>query len=240
MKELDSNFLTRHWGEEEIPRYEFLAWLQGVHSEMDKNQLFPLWESTYSGYLNLKATDSAVDEALKLTPQSFTGVDMDRLKLNFVQDASTKGYAELQVLKNRIAFARPLFKSACKRSELLRKDMSSEIALETVGLHVLNRKEGLLLAIQYKQPEVWAWKYQLSVQTNIRYPHTAIRTQLVGKYKFGVGKTLISIKNECQSNCGWGGSVVSAWVAIARQPMPMLQALKPLGVMKLAQELKEI
>jgi hypothetical protein len=34
MKKLRSDWLTAHWEEEELPRYEFLDYLQGLHHEM--------------------------------------------------------------------------------------------------------------------------------------------------------------------------------------------------------------
>ena len=154
MKRLRHDWLTAHWNEEEMPRYEFLDYLQGLHREMDAGRLFPLWEDAYADYTSLKHAAAALDQAGEKTPGLLRGLDPNTFRLLYTPDTTTPGYHAIEQARQRIAFARPLLKHAVQRSEMLRKQLIDNVELSTVGLTLPNRKEGVLLLRKTGSDEV--------------------------------------------------------------------------------------
>lgn len=227
--------MTRHWGDEELPRYEFLAWLQSIYNDMDQARLFPVWEDAYSEYLNLKTTKKGLDAAESLRSGIITGWDSATMKP--VYDFSDQtDLPAIEHLAERIEFAAPLLKKALQQSRNLEKQWLKDIQFGVWGLHMPNLREGLLFTVIRPVSELWAWQFQTSVQAKARYPWSAIRTRLIGKYSITLSNGLDNIRRECLSHCGWTGSVVSTFVAETDRPLPVVYTLKPLAVMKLADE----
>lgn len=236
MKALPSDWLTRHWGDEELPRYEFLAWLQSLYADMDAGRLFPVWEDGYAEYHVLKETESGLSAAMDMNRGALTGWDLRSMSPVYNREAAN-GDAELDEMLNRLRFARPLLKKAMQQSLKLRDEWLSAVDFGVWGLHLPNRMEGLLLTVIRPASELWAWQYHTSVQTRPRYPYTAIRTRLLGKYDITLGNGIDRIRRDCLSRCGWEQSVVSTFMAETDHPIPVVYTLKPLAVMRLADEI---
>lgn len=236
MRPLPSDWLTRHWGDEELPRYEFLAWLQSLYSDMESGRLFPVWEDGYAEYHLLKETQAGISAAQQLNRGSLAGWDLRRMTPLFHREEAA-GDAELDEMLNRLYFARPLLKKAMQHSRKLRDEWLSALDFGVWGLHLPNQMEGLLLTVIRPASELWAWQYHTSVQTRPRYPYTAIRTRLIGKYDITLGNGIDRIRRDCLARCGWEQSVVSTYVAETDRLIPVVYTLKPLAVMRLADEI---
>ncbi|MBL7812762.1 MAG: hypothetical protein JNL57_11110 [Bacteroidetes bacterium] len=234
MKVLSSDWLTGHWGDEELPRYEFLSWLQSVYQDLDQALLFPVWEDGYAEYDKLRRTENGLKVAAGLQPREMTGLDAETMTLSY-RLLNPAADAEMQTLLDRAAFARPRLKKALQRSKRLKEELMADLQFGAFGLHVLNNREGLLLTVLNPVSELWAWQYQTSVQTKLRYDYSCIRTRLLGKYRISLSNPMESIRKECLEKCGWQKSVVSTYVAESKTLMPVVAALKPLAVMKLGE-----
>jgi hypothetical protein len=237
MKKLRSDWLTAHWEEEELPRYEFLDYLQGLHHEMSAGKLFPVWEDGYAVYAGMKQTQEALEKALGLTPYLLKEIDLTTLRVLRVPDAQTPGFSALEQARNRLAFARPLLKRAMQRSEQLRLEWMQEIALSPVGLRLPNPMEGVLLLKIRQSYEISGWLYRYGIQTDSKYAYTSIQLKPAGLYRYSLRNTLNAIRDHCKQQAGWEGLPVNTWLAEAQTPMPVFHTLKPLAVMKLSSEL---
>lgn len=237
MKRLRSDWLTAHWKEEELPRYELLDYAKGLHREMDAGRLFPLWEDAYADYTSMKLAAEALDQAEQQTPGFLRGLDPTAFRLLYTPDTTTPGYQAIEQARERIAFARPLLKRAMQRSEMLRKQLIREVELSLVGLALPNRKEGVLLLRKTGSDQVAGWVYSSGIQTNARYLHSAIRLTPCGLYTYSLLNTLDRIRDDCKRRVGWAGLPITTWLAEAKTPMPVFSALKPLAMMRLTIEL---
>jgi len=96
MKRLRPDWLTAHWNEEELPRYELLDYVQGLHREMDAGRLFPLWEDAYADYTGMKLAAEALDQAEQQTPGFLRGLDPTAFRLLYTPDTTTPGYHAIE------------------------------------------------------------------------------------------------------------------------------------------------
>ena len=237
MKRLRSDWLTAHWNDEELPRYEFLDYLQGLHKEMDAGRLFPMWEDAYLEYARMKSTAEALERANRLTPGSVQGIDPSTLRLMRIPDQHVAGYAAIEQARSRIGFARPLLKRAMQRSERLRRDWLNEIELSLIGLELPNRREGILLLRAQGSDTISGWVYRCGIQRHPKYPYSALQLTPCGLYEYSISNTLVAIRDNCKKIAGWEGLPVNTWMAEAKTPMPVFSTLKPLAVMRLSDEL---
>ena len=81
------------------------------------------------------------------------------------------------------------------------------------------------------------WQYSCGLQTSADYGYTAIRMKPAGQYNTSISTGLLDIKKQCLEVCGFKNSTVSTWLAESEYTLPVLSTLKPMAMLKLAQEL---
>ncbi len=236
MKNLPENWLLQHWDDEEMLQYQLLDYVRSVYDELDNQRLFPAWEAVYDQYLQLKTLSAAIEKHQKLAPRQLDGLETNPMQpvYRYLPHA---GAEALETVQNRLQFAAPILKKACQYSENLRESVDEKVEFEPLGLLVPNKNEGFLMIQSYNLNEVWCWNYHCSVQANARAGYSTLRTRFAGKFAVSLSQGLHTVKNICATNAGLKGQLFSTWVLTAKQSWPMLHTLKPMGVLRLANEL---
>jgi hypothetical protein len=236
MQDLKFGWLCNDLNDEEGPKYKFLNYINQVYKALDQNKLFPVWEDAYQHYRQLKTLQNRFTTFDNFIPKEVLDIDPIEPKINY-KTLPFKGDSDIEIIKSRINFAKPILRKACKYSEKLRTELDARIDFGPLGVYVQNKEEGLLLTKNKDEDTVWSWYYKKSISKN-EYPYSTLNTRLIGKFQYHLAGGFTKIKYESLKACNIQGNVLSTWLLISNEILPSIATLKPLGIFHIAKELE--
>lgn len=226
MKKLPVNWLTEGLIDFEYKKYLLLAYLEGVKSEFDANQLFPVFSDLIMHYQNLLQVKDHKKLVYEQFPQRISRADFEKLKLVYqkiVEDDET-----MKEIEDILQFAAPRFSNAVNAGKEIYDYIESNLEISPVGITPIYHDEGYLFLNAFPGRETAVYSYQMSIFENTYETYRGIRTQFVETVRRGLSETYENMKldlarrNQQLPN-------PATFVVLAKVPCPFEQSLLPIA-----------
>ncbi|MBS1944843.1 MAG: hypothetical protein JST98_06475 [Bacteroidetes bacterium] len=177
--------------DEELERYQLLAYLQQVDARFREHKLYPLLDDIRIRIDQLRQVADGARTLDAQMPGEVVGLDLVRGELRRKPVAPDAAWEHVRHIFNR---AMPALEAARERGEELRDELNAHIRMEAVGVVPLDAREGWLLLRQGGQAVVYAYVLPLVREVQAPDPYRHVRTQYYATCTLSLVRTYERIK----------------------------------------------
>lgn len=185
-------FIATTW-DEELEHYRLLAYLQRVDSSYRDHKLYPWLDELVLRVGQLAQLRQRVNQLRDRLSGDVVGLDLAGKRL-LRRAPEVPMYWSL--VERSIESALPALVEARERGEVLRKELSGHIHVESVGVVPLDLHEGWLLLRQHDRALAYAYVLPIVREPDPPHKHRHLRTHYHATWKLDLGTTYEHIKAE--------------------------------------------
>jgi hypothetical protein len=193
MKTLHQDWIIENHIDLEYKKYVLLAYLNDVKDNFSEQRLYPFLSDLITHYNNLVALKKSQENIYNRFPERMTGVDIERLYLEYEKVLSDDKLMEEIV--SIIDFSIPLFENYLGKGKKIYEEIDSQLYITPVGITPLKTDEGYLLLCSGKKRTTQVYGYQITIFDRPDARYRGIRTQYIDTYEKSLSNTFENIKS---------------------------------------------
>ncbi|MFY0652309.1 MAG: hypothetical protein JXQ96_09765 [Cyclobacteriaceae bacterium] len=192
MDKLNRTWLTDNLIDFEYKKYILLSYIQSVKKQFRSNKLYPQLADLVMHYQNLTALKNNKEIIYDQFPKKLTGVDFDRLKLNY--EEMMRDDELMNEISEIINYSLPQINKAISEGKNIHDFVEENVELDTIGLIPIYNKEGYMLLSQDATPEVKVYRYRIALFEHHKEQFRAINTTYIDTEVKSITNSAESIK----------------------------------------------
>ena len=243
MDKLSENWLTEGLIDFEYKKYVLLAYLQGIHKEFERINLFPSLSELITHYQNLTKLKNEKDIFLEekkgslSIPPNISKADYDSWKkLHKVVVTGDDTLAELDEI---ITYALEKFDRVINEGKEIFDFVEDNIDLLPVGITPMYLDEGYLFLAEESSSYITVYRYRITVFENATTKFRGLNTEFVMKDMRGFGRSFENIKVElAQKNQSMPNP--ATYAIVSKMTFPKETTLLPVAKRMLIRYLSDV
>ncbi len=192
MVNLDKNWLINGLIDFEYKKYVLLAYLKSVKKQFDESKLYPYLSDLVFHYRNLQTVKKKKALLYEHFPKQLSKADFNKLKLNYERIVKDDGI--MKEIEDILAFSIPQMMRLMIEGKNIHEFIESHVAIETVGLEPIYKKEGYFFIEQDNASRLHIFRYQMSLFEKAEEKYQGIHTEYLSAEKLTIAHTIRQIK----------------------------------------------
>lgn len=192
-KKLSNSWISEGWMDFEYKKYLLLAYLKYVKEHFDQSRLYPPLAELAEHYENLVALRDNTRKLEGSFPKDIQGINWNRLELTYEKLLGDN--QAIAVISEIVDFAIPEMHALIQEGKELYDWAEHQMNMERIGIEPLYKDEGYLMLHPETGPEVFVYRYRMSIIERYNEKFRALNTEYVETSSRDLANSFENIKH---------------------------------------------